>query len=170
MNRALGIQLPSFYLVYPMATYAVVRTRSIHLSRFFVVNRITCSVWLFCNMCQFTHLSAKVFLALRPLWYSQLRHAVILFPFLHSPLDIALTLLIWIQFRVPEHPPIVIAIFLHQSLYPLLLPLALFPRRFSSTIPCRLFQLPNNGVITRPILWNMGESIPFLGLRIFQFV
>jgi hypothetical protein len=83
-------------------------------------------------------------------------------------LDIGRGLLHGVQFPVPGHAPVVLAISRDQALKPLDFPLTLFPRRLPGSIACCLLQLPDNGVlglVCSP-LRDHGKAVPLLYLAI----
>ena len=97
-------------------------------------------------------------------------------PFLHPLLDIRRGLLHGVELEVSAHFPVVLSILVDQPLQPLAFSLALFPRRFSDTIPCRLFKLADYRVL-RLILTSLGyhgKAVPLhltlLFLKLIQRV
>lgn len=94
-------------------------------------------------------------------------------PFLHPLLDVIFRLLHRVQFPVPRHSAVVLAILAVQSLQPLSLPVTLLPRCLPRSIPRRLFQLTDHRVLhlVLPSLRYHGESVPLhLVIAVFQLV
>jgi hypothetical protein len=84
--------------------------------------------------------------------------------------QIAFALLHGVQFSIPKHLPVIVAVFFVQPLYPLLLPLTLFPRRCPHAIPRRRFQLPYHRVVARLARGHHCKAIPLVLPFVFNIV
>jgi hypothetical protein len=95
---------------------------------------------------------------------------MVLLPLCDPLPQIAFALLHGVQFSIPEHLSIIVPVFFIQPLYPIFLPLTLFPRCCPHAIPRRLFQLPYHRVVARLAGGHHCKAIPLVRPFIFDIV